>query len=346
MSFTSLSFLAFFPIVCIAFWCIRGRHALQARNLLLLAASYYFYMCWKPVYALLLLASTAITYACALAIGTSQATQARRASLCLGVALNVLILFFFKYFNFAADNLQALFTHLGVSISLPALEVLLPVGISFYIFQAMGYLIDVYKGKIAVEHNFFTYALFVSFFPQMVAGPIERSTNLLPQFKSQRIFNPDQAISGVRLMIYGYFMKLCLADQCALYVDHVFDNPTGHAGFSSLLAAILFTFQIYGDFAGYTYISRGAARVMGFSLMENFRQPYFAFSITDFWHRWHISLTTWFRDYIYFPLGGSRCGKARTYANIITVFLISGIWHGAAWTYIAWGGGARPAAVR
>lgn len=347
MSFVSLAFLGFFPLVCILYWCIRGgRWALPARNALLLAASYYFYMCWEPAYALLLLTSTAITYACGLVVGHSGRRRMRRGAVWAGVALNVLILFFFKYYNFAADSLRSLFENLGMGIHIPGMQVLLPVGISFYIFQAMGYIIDVYRGRIAAERNFMTYALFVSFFPQMVAGPIERSTNLLPQFKSLRRFDADYALSGVRLMIWGYFMKMCMADQCALYVDRVFDHVDDHAGFSSLVAAVLFSFQIYGDFAGYTYISRGAARIMGFTLMENFRQPYFAVSVVDFWRRWHISLTTWFRDYIYFPLGGSRRGEGRTLANIMTVFLISGAWHGAAWTYVLWGGGTRPLAVR
>lgn len=222
-------------------------------------------------------------------------------------------------------------------MNIPGLDLLLPVGISFYIFQALGYSIDVYRGDIKPENNFFTYALFVSFFPQLVAGPIERSTNLLKQFKEDHPFNYDFAMSGYKLMLWGYFLKLCMADQAALYVDHVFNNLDSHEGYSTLIASFMFTLQIYGDFAGYTFIAIGCARILGFSLHDNFRRPYFAVSITDFWRRWHISLSSWLRDYIYIPLGGSRTTKYKTYRNLLITFGISGVWHGANWTFIAWG---------
>ncbi|MCF0183217.1 MAG: MBOAT family protein [Bacteroidaceae bacterium] len=214
---------------------------------------------------------------------------------------------------------------------------LLPVGISFYIFQALGYSIDVYRGNVEAERNFLTYALFVSFFPQLVAGPIERSTNLLRQFKEDREFNYDFAISGFKLMLWGYLLKLCLADRAAIYADTVFNSLASHDGYSTLVASVMFTLQIYGDFAGYTFIAIGCARIMGFSLMDNFRRPYFATSVTDFWRRWHISLSTWLRDYVYFPLGGSRTTKAKTFRNLMVTFGVSGLWHGANWTFVVWG---------
>jgi D-alanyl-lipoteichoic acid acyltransferase DltB (MBOAT superfamily) len=217
------------------------------------------------------------------------------------------------------------------------MNVLLPVGISFYIFQALGYSIDVYRGDVEPEKNFFNYALFVSFFPQLVAGPIERSTNLLQQFKTKHQFDGDQAISGVNLMLWGYFLKLVVADRCAIYVDSVYNNMEYQNGGSCLLATLLFSIQIYGDFAGYTYIAIGCSRVMGFNLTSNFQRPYFSSSISDFWRRWHISLSRWLRDYLYIPLGGSRKGKNRTYVNLLATMLVSGIWHGANWTYVVWG---------
>ena len=212
-----------------------------------------------------------------------------------------------------------------------------PVGISFYTFQALGYSIDVYRGTTKVERDFATYALFVSFFPQLVAGPIERSNNLLPQFKQQHRFDYEAVLSGVKLMVWGYFMKLALADRCGIYVDAIFNNVDKHNGGSYLVASLLFPFQIYGDFAGYSLIAIGVARVMGFRLMENFRRPYFATSVGEFWHRWHISLSTWFKDYVYIPLGGNRVGRLRNYFNLLVTFVISGIWHGANWTFFLWG---------
>jgi D-alanyl-lipoteichoic acid acyltransferase DltB (MBOAT superfamily) len=292
-------------------------------------------MNWEPVYALLLLASTGITYFAAL--GGMKYDKRKTLILTIGVVLNLLILFFFKYFNFAAENVVVLMSYLGVRMHVPEFKVLLPVGISFYIFQALGYMIDVHRGDVKPEKNFFTYALFVSFFPQLVAGPIERSTNLLPQFKKEHRFDYDDMMVGIKLIVWGYFMKLILADRCGLFVDIIFNNVNHHTGGSYLLASLLFPFQIYGDFAGYSLIAIGVARVLGFRLMENFHRPYFACSIGEFWHRWHISLSTWFKDYVYIPLGGNRVSRMRNYFNLFVTFTVSGIWHGANWTFVCWG---------
>lgn len=294
-------------------------------------------MNWEPVYALLLLSCTLITYLAALGIANCSNQRNKKTYLVVSLILNLSTLFLFKYYNFAAENLSQLLDSIGLTIQIPRFKLLLPVGISFYIFQALGYSIDVYKGKTEAEHNFFTYALFVSFFPQLVAGPIERSTNLLQQFKETHTFSYENIMSGIRLMLWGYFLKLALADRCALCVDPIFNNIQQHNGGSFLLASLIFPFQIYGDFAGYSLTAIGAAKIMGFNLMENFRRPYFAMTVTDFWHRWHISLSTWFKDYLYIPLGGNRVSTYRHYANIMVTFIVSGIWHGANWTFITWG---------
>ncbi len=330
MIFNSIAFLLFFPVVCIVYFALP---TIRLRNLFLLAASYYFYMNWEPVYALLLLASTGITYFAAQ--GVAKYENHKKLLLTIGIVLNLLILFFFKYFNFAADNVTALMEFFGVKISIPEFKVLLPVGISFYIFQAMGYMIDVYRKDIKPETNFFTYALFVSFFPQLVAGPIERSNNLLPQFKQKHSFDYDNVMKGVNVMVWGYFMKLVLADRCGLYVDAIYNNVSHHNGGSYLVASLIFPFQLYGDFAGYSFIAIGCARVLGFKLMENFRRPYFfSTSIQEYWKRNHISLTSWFMDYIYYPMIGRSTKLWWWCCAIFITFFISGFWHGAAWTYV------------
>ena len=336
MLFNSLAFLLFFPIVCVLYYAIPSARV-KARNLLLLMASYYFYTNWEPVYAILLLTSTIVTYFAALSIGHFKEKRKKKLCLVSGLVLNLAILFLFKYYNFLASNIEEALQIGGLSIHIPEFHMLLPVGISFYIFQALGYSIDVYRQTTKAEHDFMTYALFVSFFPQLVAGPIERSRNLLPQFQQRHRFNYDEVMSGIKLMVWGYFLKLVLADRCSLYVDAVFNNIEMHNGGSYLLASLLFPFQIYGDFAGYSLIAIGVAQVLGFHLMENFRRPYFACSIGEFWHRWHISLSTWFKDYVYIPLGGNRSNKARHYFNLMVTFMVSGIWHGANWTFLCWG---------
>lgn len=335
MIFNSFDFLLFFPIVCVIYFVIPS---LKYRNLFLLAASYYFYMNWQPVYALLLLSSTGITYLASLGIAGSSDPHKKKRYLVASLVLNLAILFFYKYYGFAAENVTALFSWLGIDLHIPEFKLLLPVGISFYTFQALGYSIDVYRGDVKVEKNFFTYALFVSFFPQLVAGPIERSTNLLQQFYKKHKFDGEDAIEGVKIMLWGYFMKLVLADRCAMYVDKVYNHINDHEGFSTAIASFLFTFQLYGDFAGYTFIAIGTARIMGFHLMDNFRRPYFfSNSIQEFWKRNHISLTTWFMDYVYYPLTTQSNTINWWCFSIFLTFFISGFWHGAAWTFVLWG---------
>ena len=336
MLFNSISFLLFFPIVCLLYFCIPVSRQ-RARNLFLLGASYYFYMNWEPVYALLLLTCTVLTYWAALGICFSQDRMWKRTCFVLCVIMNLAALFLFKYYDFFSVNVVIALQRIGLSLSVPKFTLLLPIGISFYTFQALGYSIDVYRGTQKAERDFLTYALFVSFFPQLVAGPIERSSHLLPQFRKQHYFQYDNVMYGFKMMLWGYFMKLLLADRCGLYVDAVFNNVTMHNGGAYLLASFLFPFQIYGDFAGYSLIAIGAARVMGFRLMENFHRPYFSCSVGEFWHRWHISLSTWLKDYIYIPLGGSRVSRLRCCFNLMVTFGISGLWHGANWTFFFWG---------
>ena len=299
----------------------------------LLAASYYFYICWKPIYVLLLLSSTAVTYLAAL--GIEKYRDRKKSLLVISLVINLGILFFFKYFNWAAENMVGLLNALGLRMDVPEFNVLLPVGISFYIFQALGYSIDVYRGTTKAEKNFFTYALFVSFFPQLVAGPIERSTNLLCQFYEKKHFDGERAIRGIQLMLWGYFLKLVIADNLAYHVNLVYNDIDGKSGGDIFVASVLFCFQLYGDFAGYSYIAIGAARVMGFKLMDNFVRPYFfSASVQEFWKRNHISLTTWFMDYIYYPMVGSSLNLWWWCFCIFFTFFLSGFWHGANWTYV------------
>lgn len=300
-------------------------------------------MCWNPKYVLLLLASTVVTYVSGLLLKHYREKIAAKKAIVAGcLAANFSILFLFKYFEFVCDTLQKVLGKVGIAITTPSLGLLLPVGISFYIFQAVSYTIDVYREDIEPERNFFRYALFVSFFPQLVAGPIERSRNLLPQLQKMHqidLWDSKRIQRGFLIILYGYMMKIVLADRAVLIVDNVFhaERYGNYAGFTVLLAMVLFSLQIYCDFAGYTYIAIGAALVMGITLNDNFKTPYLATSIKDFWDRWHLSLTTWFRDYLYIPLGGSRKGKLRKYINIMIVFTVSGLWHGAAWHYVLWG---------
>ncbi|MBD5366847.1 MAG: MBOAT family protein [Bacteroides sp.] len=331
MLFNSLEFLVFFPTVVILYWILTPR----LRNPMLLIASYYFYMNWQPVYALLILLSTLTTYLGAILINDKP--EHKKVWIWGSISINISILFLFKYLTFAADSIQHLMDSVGIGIQLPQFTLLLPVGISFYTFQAVGYLIEVYRHDIRAERNFMTYALFVSFFPQLVAGPIERAKNLLPQFHTQHHFNGDHLIAGLKTMVWGYFMKLCIAESVAPYVNAVFNNIGMHGCTSIWLATFFFTFQIFCDFGGYSLIAIGTARCVGFNLMQNFRQPYLARNVKDFWRRWHISLSSWLSDYIYKPLGGSRCSTARHQRNLIITFLVSGFWHGANWTFVAWG---------
>ena len=347
MLFNSLSYLIFFPAITLAYFAIPN---LRLRNLVLLAGSYYFYMCWDARFIVLMLGCTGITYLDALFIDISRREtekkvpkeKRRTGRMTLYTAVTIVftlaVVAFFKYANFLTESLVSLFGLVGVQVTIPKMNITLPVGISFFTFQSLSYVIDVYRGKTEAEHDFLTYALFVSFFPQLVAGPIERSGNLLRQFHVRQRFSTDRAAKGAMLMLWGYFMKIVVADRVAVIVDQVYTYHGSYEGVIPIFATVLFAIQIYCDFNGYTTIAIGSAQVMGFELMENFQEPYLATSVADFWRRWHISLTSWFRDYVYFPLGGSRCARWKKYRNILIVFLISGLWHGAAWTFVIWGG--------
>ena len=332
MLFNSIQFLFFFPIVILIYFCIPQKLKIYW----LLAASYYFYMCWNVKYIVLLLTSTVITYAASLLLEVGK--KYKKLIVAGSFLANLSILALFKYYNFFGDAITALFGNLGIAVSIPEFDVLLPVGISFYIFQALGYTMDVYRGEVKAEKNFVNYALFVSFFPQLVAGPIERTKNLLHQIKEPHYFDEKRVAYGLQLMVWGLFKKLVIADKAAILVDTVYGNYQIYSGWELVIATMLFAVQIYCDFSSYSDIAIGAAQVMGFTLMQNFRQPYFSQSVSEFWRRWHISLSTWFRDYLYIPLGGGRCRPLRHYMNLMIVFLVSGLWHGANWTYVIWGG--------
>ena len=340
MLFNSVDFLIFFPVAALIYFAIPHR----VRYLWLLVCSYYFYMCWNTVYALLLFASTLITWASGMAIEAyrsrgGEGSELRcRGMVAISFTLNLAMLAVFKYTGFFIGSLNRAFGRVGISFALPEFGLLLPVGISFYIFQALSYTMDVYRGDVRVERNLLRYAVFVAFFPQLVAGPIERSSRLLEQFYQEHRFSYDRMARGLMMMLGGYFQKMVIADRLAVLVSQVFDYYAYYSGAQILIGCIFFAFQIYCDFAGYSCIAIGAAQVMGFDLIENFAQPYLAGSIAGFWRRWHISLTSWFRDYLYIPLGGNRRGRWMKYRNIMIVFLASGLWHGANWTYVVWGG--------
>ena len=341
MLFNSLEFFIFFPIVVLLYHCIPRR----LKNMWLLICSYYFYMCWNAKYAALLLLSTVVTYFSGLgmewvkhrAFSEEKKTCWKKWIVALSFILNLSILFFFKYFNFAASMLGQVCTMVGLDFQTPTLDLLLPVGISFYTFQALSYTMDVYRDDIYAEKNFFQYALFVSFFPQLVAGPIERSKNLLRQLAAPSKVTLDSLRNGLLLMIWGFFLKIVVADRIAIFVDMVYGNQGQYPGFYLIAATVLFAVQIYCDFSGYSIIAMGAAEFLGIHLMENFNAPYLSVSVATFWRNWHISLTSWFKDYLYIPLGGSRKGFARKQLNKILVFLVSGLWHGANLSFVVWG---------
>ncbi len=333
MLFNSLEFLIFFPVVLAIYFSLPYRY----RWALLLVASYYFYAAWKLEYLVLILISTLVDYTVAIQMGKTSLKPQRRKFLALSLLSNLGLLFAFKYFNFFNDSLRALFNQFNIFYDLPAFQVLLPVGISFYTFQKLGYTIDVYRGKIEPERHLGIFALFVSFFPQLVAGPIERANRMLPQFHVFYDFDPGRVTKGLRLMLWGMFKKVVIADRLAIYVDAVYNNPADYQGVPVILATFFFAIQIYCDFSGYSDIAIGTAKIMGYNLMENFRQPYLSKSVGEFWRRWHISLSTWFRDYVYIPLGGNRVPRWHWYTNLMIVFLVSGLWHGASWTFVLWG---------
>ena len=334
MNFNSLAYAIFLPIVFITYWLLPHKY----RWLLLLLSSYYFYMSWNPKYVVLILLTTTVSYVAALLMEKQTNKTARKPILALTLAVCVGVLFFFKYFNFAFANVAAFFNIFSIHLHPITLNLLLPVGISFYTFQTLSYVIDVYQGKVKPEKHFGVYATFISFFPQLVAGPIERTNNLLPQITSKKEFDYDLAMLGVRQMLWGFFKKIAVADVVAVYVDAAYKNLHQCTGLDLCFAIFFFTIQIYCDFSGYSDIAIGTARLFGINLMTNFASPYFATSVKEFWSRWHISLSTWFRDYVYIPMGGSRCSKIRNSINIMVTFLISGLWHGANWTFVFWGG--------
>ena len=337
MIFNSIDFLLFLPIVFVLYWVL-SRAELKVQNLLVLAASYFFYGYWDWRFLGLILFSTIVDYFAGLEIEKAESKKLKKRFLFLSIGVNIGLLAFFKYFNFFVDSFIQAFNNAGISLDPWSLKIILPVGISFYTFQTLSYSIDIYKGKLKPTKDFIGFAAFVSFFPQLVAGPIERASHLLPQFFNKRIFSFENAANGFALMLYGFFKKVVIADRLAPYVNNVFDHYTDYNTPTLLLAAVFFSFQIYCDFSGYSLIARGISKMFGFDLMVNFNRPYLANSFSDFWKRWHISLSSWFRDYVYIPLGGNRVATARVYLNLMIVFLVSGLWHGANWTFVVWGG--------
>ncbi|MCQ2309705.1 MAG: MBOAT family protein [Bacteroidales bacterium] len=336
MLFQSIEFLIFLPVVFILYWFVFKK--LKIQNALVLVASYVFYGWWDWRFLILIAITSGFSYWSGLLIKSNEGKPRAQKWICAGnIVLNLLILFAFKYLNFFSESLVALFALFGIHLDWVTLKIILPVGISFYTFQALSYTIDVYRKKIEPTRDAVAFFAFISFFPQLVAGPIERATNLLPQFLKPRKFDYATAVDGCRQMLWGFFKKVVVADNCAVYVNYVFENYQSECGSTLLLAAILFTFQIYGDFSGYSDIAIGCAKLFGVRLMRNFNVPYFSRDIAEFWRRWHISLTTWFRDYIYIPLGGSRVPKAKVVCNTFIIFLVSGFWHGADWTFVVWG---------
>ncbi len=342
MLFNSAQFLLFFPIVVLIYYIVPKK----VRYIWLLIASYYFYMCWSVKYVLLLLFSTGVTYLSGILLEKIKQSKIKKnkkirlKKLCVAgsFGLNLGVLVYFKYFDFIIDNLYSVLEAVGIVIVQPQFNIILPVGISFYTFQALSYTMDVYRNDIYAEKNFLKYALFVSFFPQLVAGPIERSKNLLKQLGKGNQFDFEMAWDGFLLMLWGFFMKIVIADRIAIFVDRVYGDYHTYGGWYLIVATMLFAVQIYCDFYGYSTIARGASKILGIELMENFNAPYFAQSVAEFWRKWHISLSSWFRDYLYFPLGGNRKGTLRKYLNLMIVFLVSGLWHGASWSFVVWGG--------
>lgn len=337
MLFNSLDFLIFFPIVVLIYFIIPRK----IRYIWLLVASYYFYMCWNTKYALLIGISTLITYTSGLIIGKCQKGWSKKLVVALSFVSNLGILVFYKYFDFILENINVVLGKCNMQLVSNPFDIILPVGISFYTFQALSYTVDVYRKEVEPEKNPLKYALFVSFFPQLVAGPIERSKNLLNQVKNIeniKVWNYDRVANGFILMVFGMFQKMVIADRVSVFVDSVYNNLHAVGTMETVFAVVGFSIQIYCDFAAYSTIAIGAAKVMGFEIMENFDTPYFAASIKEFWRRWHISLSSWFKDYLYIPLGGNRKGKIRKYFNLMVTFLVSGLWHGASWNYVVWGG--------
>ncbi|MCH2209857.1 MAG: MBOAT family protein [Fuerstiella sp.] len=337
MLFNSLEFAVFLPIVLTLFWWRPIRCDLKRQNVFVSAASYLFYGWWDYRFLTLILFSTLVDYLVGRELGKTNVPGRRKALLWTSIVVNLGFLGFFKYCNFFADSFVSAFTFFGAQISSSSLSIVLPVGISFYTLQTLSYTIDVYRRRLGPTHDFFAFAAFVSFFPQLVAGPVERATNLLPQFTRSRIFDYTTATDGLRQILWGMFTKVVIADNCAACANAVFNNSESYGGTTLIAGVIFFSFQVYGDFSGYSNIAIGTAKLFGFDLMRNFAYPYFSRDIAEFWRRWHISLSTWFRDYLYIPLGGSRRGSWVSVRNVFVVFLVSGLWHGANWTFVVWG---------
>ncbi len=333
MSFVSVAFFIFLPVVFTVYWLL-GRN-LRWQNLWLLLASYVFYGWWDWRFLILILITSVSSFVSGLWL---EHAQHKRAVVASNIVLNLGILGVFKYYDFFVENLQKLFLQVGYSLDVPTLRLILPVGISFYTFQSLSYTIDVYRGKLRATNDVVAFFAYIAFFPQLVAGPIERASHLLPQMLGSRTFRYDEATDGLRRMLWGFFKKMVVADNCAVAVNLIWENYAEADALTLIGGMLLFTFQIYGDFSGYSDIAIGTSKLFGINLMENFRLPYFSKNIGEFWRRWHISLMTWFRDYLYIPLGGSREGNIRTVRNVFIVFLLSGLWHGANWTFVAWGG--------
>jgi alginate O-acetyltransferase complex protein AlgI len=336
MLFNSIDFAIFLPIVFIFYWFVSNKN-LKLQNFLIVVTSYLFYGWWDWRFLSLILFSTIVDYTIGLKINSQKNQNKRKVLLWASIIVNLGLLGFFKYFNFFLDNFMRAFSFFGTPINAQGLNIILPVGISFYTFQTLSYTIDIYRRKLEPTKDFVAFSAFVSFFPQLVAGPIERASNLLPQFYNKRIFKSKLALDGVKQIVWGFFMKLVIADNCALYANQIFNDYESYSGYSLFIGAFMFTFQIYGDFAGYSNIAIGVSRLFGFNLKQNFAFPYFSRNIAEFWRRWHISLSTWFRDYLYIPLGGSRVSDAKKVRNTFIIFTVSGFWHGANWTFVFWG---------
>ena len=337
MLFNSIDFAVFLPIVFILYWFVTHRY-LKTQNLLIVVASYVFYGWWDWRFLSLIVFSTIVDYSIGVFLSKEDNKTRRKLLLWVSVFINLGFLGFFKYYNFFLDNFVSAFSFFGNDISINSLNIILPVGISFYTFQTLSYTIDVYKRRLEPTKDFIAFSAFVSFFPQLVAGPIERASNLLPQFYAKRHFDYSKAVDGMRQILWGLFKKVVIADNCAKYANIIFNNSSEYSGSTLVLGALFFTFQIYGDFSGYSDIAIGTSRLFGFNLKQNFAFPYFSRDIAEFWRRWHMSLSTWFRDYLYIPLGGSRGGIWNKIRNVFIIFLVSGFWHGANWTFIVWGG--------
>jgi D-alanyl-lipoteichoic acid acyltransferase DltB (MBOAT superfamily) len=336
MLFNSIEFAIFLPIIFLLYW-FPLKNQSKGQNFLLLVASYIFYGWWDTRFLGLIAVSSVLDYFIGIKIHQAERATKRNFFLSISILINLGFLGFFKYYNFFAASFADAFTLLGQPLDVDRLNIVLPVGISFYTFQTLSYSIDIYRKKLLPSKDFISFAAFVSFFPQLVAGPIERATNLLPQFNKQRTFDYDNAVDGLRQILWGLFKKVVIADNCAIYANQIFNNYLDYSGSTLVLGAIFFAFQIYGDFSGYSDMAIGTARLFGFKLMRNFAFPYFSRDIAEFWRRWHISLSTWFRDYVYIPLGGSKGGTSSKIRNTFIIFLISGFWHGANWTFIVWG---------